>query len=79
MKVFLKGAAGTLSLHSLTMQIRIDIPNLHGKMHSMIDRPYYLKRLSTAVKRTPVTALLGPRQAGKTTLEQFYNSLQFKL
>ena len=34
----------------------------------MIDRPYYLKRLAAATKRAPVTALLGPRQCGKTTL-----------
>lgn len=34
----------------------------------MIDRPRYLDRLSTAIGRAPITALLGPRQAGKTTL-----------
>ena len=34
----------------------------------MIDRPFYLKQLATAVRRSPVTALLGPRQCGKTTL-----------
>jgi predicted AAA+ superfamily ATPase len=34
----------------------------------MIDRPLYLERLSTAVGRSPITALLGPRQSGKTTL-----------
>lgn len=34
----------------------------------MIDRPYYLERLATAVKRSPITALIGPRQCGKTTL-----------
>jgi len=34
----------------------------------VIDRPIYLKRLTAAVKRSPVTALLGPRQCGKTTL-----------
>lgn len=38
----------------------------------MIDRPAYLKQLSTAVKRSPVTALLGPRQAGKTTLARMF-------
>ncbi len=34
----------------------------------MIDRPRYLERLSTAIGRSPITALLGPRQSGKTTL-----------
>lgn len=34
----------------------------------MIKRQNYLQRLSRAVKRSPVTALLGPRQCGKTTL-----------
>jgi predicted AAA+ superfamily ATPase len=34
----------------------------------MLERPYYFNRLKTALERTPVTALLGPRQCGKTTL-----------
>lgn len=34
----------------------------------MIDRPCYLGQLRTAMRRSPVTALLGPRQCGKTTL-----------
>lgn len=34
----------------------------------MLQRPYYLNRLQTAISRSPVTALLGPRQCGKTTL-----------
>ena len=34
----------------------------------MIPRPRYLNRLNIAIKRSPVTALLGPRQCGKTTL-----------
>ena len=34
----------------------------------MLNRPYYLDRLKTSVRRSPVTALLGPRQCGKTTL-----------
>lgn len=34
----------------------------------MLQRPYYLDSLNTAIKRSPVTALLGPRQCGKTTL-----------
>ncbi|MCS6804518.1 MAG: ATP-binding protein [Blastocatellia bacterium] len=38
----------------------------------MIDRPAYLQQLSIAVKRSPVTALLGPRQVGKTTLARMF-------
>ena len=34
----------------------------------MIDRVTYLKQLETALGRSPITALLGPRQCGKTTL-----------
>ena len=38
----------------------------------MIDRPFYLKQLSNALRRSPVTALLGPRQCGKTTLARMF-------
>ena len=38
----------------------------------MIDRPFYLGKLSSAVRRSPVTALLGPRQCGKTTLARVF-------
>jgi hypothetical protein len=34
----------------------------------MLNRPYYLDRLKASIRRSPVTALLGPRQCGKTTL-----------
>jgi len=34
----------------------------------MIDRPRYKIKLLLALKRSPVTTLLGPRQCGKTTL-----------
>lgn len=34
----------------------------------MIERRRYLERLTTAIGRSPITALLGPRQVGKTTL-----------
>ena len=33
----------------------------------MIDRPHLLSDLRTALKRSPVVALIGPRQCGKTT------------
>lgn len=38
----------------------------------MIPRDTYLDQLSRAVKRSPVTALLGPRQCGKTTLARMF-------
>lgn len=38
----------------------------------MVQRPSYIERLSKAVKRSPVTALLGPRQCGKTTLARLF-------
>lgn len=34
----------------------------------MLQRPYYLNQLHSAIERSPITALLGPRQCGKTTL-----------
>jgi len=34
----------------------------------VVKRPSYLQQISKALKRSPVTALLGPRQCGKTTL-----------
>ena len=39
----------------------------------MIDRPQYLTQLASAVRRSPVTALLGPRQCGKTTLARLFS------
>ena len=44
-------------------------------MVPMIDRPEYIKQLSTALARSPVTALLGPRQCGKTTLARQFAEL----
>ena len=38
----------------------------------MIHRPHYLKRLANATRRAPITALLGPRQCGKTTLARLF-------
>ena len=40
----------------------------------MIQRKDYLEQLATATKRSPVTALLGPRQCGKTTLARQFAS-----
>lgn len=39
----------------------------------MIDRPVYLTQLSRAVRRSPITALIGPRQCGKTTLARIFS------
>ncbi len=38
----------------------------------MISRPFYRAALNLAIKRSPVTALLGPRQCGKTTLARTF-------
>ena len=39
----------------------------------MIDRTEYLSHLSRAVSRSPITALIGPRQCGKTTLARMFS------
>jgi len=54
------------------MKIRIDIPNFHGMIVQMIQRPFAIKQLSNSVRRSPVAALLGPRQCGKTTLARMF-------
>ncbi|MBN1316105.1 MAG: ATP-binding protein [Anaerolineales bacterium] len=38
----------------------------------IVDRPYYLERLAVSTERSPVSALLGPRQCGKTTLARLF-------
>jgi predicted AAA+ superfamily ATPase len=38
----------------------------------VIERPVRLERLARAVRRAPVTVLLGPRQCGKTTLARAF-------
>ncbi len=40
----------------------------------MIDRSRHLEKLAVALKRSPVTALLGPRQCGKTTLARAFSA-----
>ncbi len=40
----------------------------------MIDRLTYMEKLSTALDRSPITAILGPRQCGKTTLARLFGS-----
>ena len=58
------------------MKIRIDTPIFHGKMTIMIDRPNYLAQLKKAMSRSPITALLGPRQCGKTTLARMFGQIR---
>ena len=38
----------------------------------MLDRPHYLNQLEVGLFRSPIVALLGPRQVGKTTLAQAF-------
>ena len=42
----------------------------------MIKRPSYLEQMAGAVRRSPVTALIGPRQCGKTTLARMFEASQ---
>ena len=45
-------------------------------MFAMRPRDDYLRQIRTAVRRAPVAALLGPRQAGKTTLARAFASAE---
>jgi predicted AAA+ superfamily ATPase len=38
----------------------------------MITRTFYLNQIATALRRSPIVALLGPRQVGKTTLARAF-------
>ncbi len=40
----------------------------------MLNRSKYLQDLQTATRRSPITALLGPRQVGKTTLARLFTA-----
>jgi predicted AAA+ superfamily ATPase len=42
----------------------------------VIERSRHLKQLRTALKRSPVVSILGPRQSGKTTLARAYGRSQ---
>lgn len=50
------------------MKSRSVNPRFHGKITLMIERAAYTEQIHTALHRSPITALLGPRQCGKTTL-----------
>ena len=43
----------------------------------MISRPVYIKAIHQALERSPVTALLGPRQCGKTTLARMVGEARY--
>lgn len=58
------------------MKIRSYVPNFHANVLSVIGRPAYMAMLKTANRRSPVTALLGPRQCGKTTLARAFGANQ---
>lgn len=40
----------------------------NSDMNTILPRPRYLQQIHQALRRSPVTAILGPRQCGKTTL-----------
>jgi len=44
----------------------------------MIKRPSYLKQLTSIAGRSSITALIGPRQCGKTTLARMFEAMQPK-
>jgi predicted AAA+ superfamily ATPase len=50
------------------MSIGIDAPNIHGQCRAMIDSESHKSKIVIALKRSPIVALLGARQCGKTTL-----------
>jgi predicted AAA+ superfamily ATPase len=43
-------------------------PNIHNMKAHLIPRGGYIDRVQTALHRSPIVALMGPRQCGKTTL-----------
>ena len=49
----------------------------------MLSRTYFLEKLTAAIQRAPITALVGPRQCGKTTLArqvaESYSAIFFDL
>lgn len=50
------------------MKIRHDMTDFHGIIFRMLHRPTDLHLVNTALRRSRVVVLLGPRQCGKTTL-----------
>lgn len=56
------------------MKLGIDISYLHGKLPFMITRTSTIQKIRTSLARSRVTALIGPRQCGKTTLARRFVS-----
>jgi predicted AAA+ superfamily ATPase len=52
------------------MKIERQIFDIHGIMKCMIDRKDLVRHVRSALRRSRVVALIGPRQCGKTTLAQ---------
>lgn len=51
-----------------TMKFKYSLFEFHGMLHSMTKRVGLLSRIRSALRRSRVVALIGPRQSGKTTL-----------
>lgn len=54
------------------MKFQHTIQNFHKKRKCM-NREIWINKIKKAFKVSPVVAILGPRQCGKTTLAQFYS------
>jgi uncharacterized protein len=50
------------------LKIPLDVRDFQGYIVSMIQRPFTIAAIGTALERSRIVALLGPRQCGKTTL-----------
>lgn len=50
------------------MKFKYSLFEFHGMLHSMTKRVGLLSRIRSALRRSRVVALIGPRQSGKTTL-----------
>ncbi len=55
-------------LASINLEISELLSEFSRYNDRMLNRARYLQALETATRRSPITALLGPRQVGKTTL-----------
>ena len=53
---------------------RIQISNFLCYKIVVLPRPVYFARLETATARSPIAAILGPRQSGKTTLARMFTA-----
>src|SRR4030065_1484976 len=54
------------------LKTRSSLPSFHCYNHCMLTRSKYLQDLEIATRRSPITALMGPRQVGKTTLARLF-------